>query len=752
MGTVTRLEGRAAVLALVAATAAALAYAYTFTFSRFAPYDDEGYFTVTVQHLLDGHRLYDDVPVPYGPFFFLSRWLIYGTLRVPLVTDAVRLITIGHWLLCAALLAAVTYGLSHRRDGRLWLTTITFAALTLHLNTAAQEPGHPQELAALLIAVACLLATFVSPRQRGLACGLLGAAAGAALFVKINVGVFLAAGTSVTLVLLGPTGGWWRVPRWGSIVVVALPIVLMRPHLGQLWAVEFCAVATLGIALVWIAAYRVEVDLRCTARDLCLFPIGILSATVVSVGFILRHGTSLWGLWNSAVLRPMQVPSQFGWPVRISGYAVLCGAVSAALLLLYETGGERIRARLASRVLPLCKLGAAAFAIEEVLAQRWGSTSQTLLTCGPAVLWLALVPPPGTGWSSREVFGRTLLCLIAAPQVLMAYPVPGSQVLFGTMAIVVIGVLLLSDVLTGLESARSSQWVRVGRVGYVACVATVLAALSHHAKASLSAYAQGRPLDAHGCRLLRLPLQDALLYQWLVDNVEGSSDTFVSPIGLNSLYAWTHRKPAGPVVIDDSWKLIDATEQRAMIWAYQAYPNLVVIDHPGFFGPMPRGSAPFLIYIDRIFRPVARFGPYVLKIRHDRKEFAPSGCAYPGSAEAGGSAALVLRLGLPPRAIAGRVASVTVVDLYRDGLIADTASGDARLQASLHNGAGETLLARGAAAVDMDVLSRQEGLVLTFPNPPAGGLGALPAVCLMDGDRRRLLTLPVVATLGLGAR
>src|SRR5438094_10629395 len=143
MGTVTRLEGRAPVLALVAATAAALAYAYTFTFSRFAPYDDEGYFTVTVQHLLDGHRLYDDVPVPYGPFFFLSRWLIYGTLRVPLVTDAVRLITIGHWLLCAALLAAVTYGLSHRGVGRWWLTARPFAALPLHPTTAAHDPGPP---------------------------------------------------------------------------------------------------------------------------------------------------------------------------------------------------------------------------------------------------------------------------------------------------------------------------------------------------------------------------------------------------------------------------------------------------------------------------------------------------------------------------------------------------------------------------------------------------------------------------------
>src|SRR5436309_14136485 len=99
MGTVTRLEGRAPVLALVAATAAALAYAYTFTLSQFVPYDDEGYFTVTVQHLLDGHRPYDDVPEPYAPSFYLSRWLTYAALRVRLATDAARSITTRHCLL-----------------------------------------------------------------------------------------------------------------------------------------------------------------------------------------------------------------------------------------------------------------------------------------------------------------------------------------------------------------------------------------------------------------------------------------------------------------------------------------------------------------------------------------------------------------------------------------------------------------------------------------------------------------------------
>jgi len=280
----------------------------------------------------------------------------------------------------------------------------------------------------------------------------------------------------------------------------------------------------------------------------------------------------------------------------------------------------------------------------------------------------------------------------------------------------------------------------------------VLAALGLHARGSVSAYAQGRPLDADGCRLLRLPLQDALLYQWLIDNVEASSDTFVSPIGLNSLYAWTHRKPAGPVVIGNSWKAIDAAQQRVMIEAHHAYPNLIVIDHPGLFGPIPREGAPFLMYIDQQFRPVARFGAYLLKIRNDRKEFTPSGCAYPGSDGAERPPAPVLHLGLPPRTITGRVASVRVVDLYRGVLIADTASGDARLQASLHNGAGETLLDGRSAPVDIDVLRREAGLVLTFRSPPAGGLGALPAVCLMDRERRCLLTLPVVLALAPGAR
>ena len=98
----------------------------------------------------------------------------------------------------------------------------------------------------------------------------------------------------------------------------------------------------------------------------------MLCATVVSVGFILLHGSSLRGLWNSAVQLPTQFPSQFGWPVRISGYAVLCGSVAAALLLLYEAGGERTRAQLASQVLPLGKLGAAAFAIGEARSPRRG--------------------------------------------------------------------------------------------------------------------------------------------------------------------------------------------------------------------------------------------------------------------------------------------------------------------------------------------------------------------------------------------
>jgi len=69
---VTRLGrlGLAAALALLAGLGAAVAYLQEF--SVIGPFsDDQGYMMLSVRHLLDGHRLYDDVRVFYGPLYYL---------------------------------------------------------------------------------------------------------------------------------------------------------------------------------------------------------------------------------------------------------------------------------------------------------------------------------------------------------------------------------------------------------------------------------------------------------------------------------------------------------------------------------------------------------------------------------------------------------------------------------------------------------------------------------------------------------
>src|SRR5215468_9417164 len=86
---------------VVGAMVASGVYVLATSFSLLATYDDEGFFMMTVQHLLHGARLYDDVPVLYGPVYYLERWLLHGAIGLPLTHDVVRLISAGHWLAAA---------------------------------------------------------------------------------------------------------------------------------------------------------------------------------------------------------------------------------------------------------------------------------------------------------------------------------------------------------------------------------------------------------------------------------------------------------------------------------------------------------------------------------------------------------------------------------------------------------------------------------------------------------------------------
>src|SRR5262249_59012405 len=88
--------------------------------------DDKGYLMLGVRHLLDGHRLYDDIPVFYGPLYYLVSWLLHGPLGVPLTHDAVRVTSV---VLPIATAAVASWAVFRVAPGRL-LAVYPFLTLT----------------------------------------------------------------------------------------------------------------------------------------------------------------------------------------------------------------------------------------------------------------------------------------------------------------------------------------------------------------------------------------------------------------------------------------------------------------------------------------------------------------------------------------------------------------------------------------------------------------------------------------------
>ena len=146
--------------------------------------DDEGYLMISVRGFLEGHPLYDSVFTQYGPVYYLYEWLLRSLTALPMTHDATRMLCIFHWLLAAAALA-VAGGLICRS---VLAGIFVFMQAVVHLTMIGNEPGHPQELVAVLLAFSLLAATALSPRMRTLK--ILAVMAGALFFIKVNVGAF----------------------------------------------------------------------------------------------------------------------------------------------------------------------------------------------------------------------------------------------------------------------------------------------------------------------------------------------------------------------------------------------------------------------------------------------------------------------------------------------------------------------------------------------------------------------------------
>ncbi len=552
---------------------------------------DEGYLMITVQSFLEGQSLYDTVYTQYGPFYYLYEWIVHALLRVPLTHDATRIVTVIHWVIAAALLGFAGGRLLRSR----WAGLLVFMQAMAHLGAMANEPGHPQELVAVLLALAMVVVTSPGDNpcgsaptgadaagapEAGASWHMLPVVAAALVLIKINVGVLFGA----ALALLLAWNGTIRVRSklvHGMILAgcAVLPFVLMRRHLGAAWCRHYAVVLACAAAAVWLAASRTS---KASDRPDGRFEMAVLWFLVpagVIVAGVMATGTSAAGLLDGLLLTPLKTPSIALLPLKLPSAVMVNAALSLGLSILCVQRPARVRA---DTLVPLLKglvglAGVLAFVGIGELQLGW------LLPWA----WLIIPSPGKAGEHQHPMFAaRVFLSLAAVWQGLQAYPIAGSQVAFATLLFVPVQVVCLWDALAWLRHSPRIQSELASPAGrksagmLTAAGPLVLPGLFMFVWLELPAvwrhFQAWEPLRLPGSHLMRFDPAGARDMRALMSYLSMESDTFITYPGYNSFYFWTGKRP--PTHLNATgWGLLTHDQQEAILDAVRRHPRAKVV-------------------------------------------------------------------------------------------------------------------------------------------------------------------------------
>jgi hypothetical protein len=587
--------------------AASLSYAYFLMFLGFRTYDDEGYIMASVRTFLDGLPLYDATFTQYGPFYYVCMGLFYRVSGLPVGHDVTRLVTLAIWIGTAGLLGAFVF----RVTRSLGLALFTYAHSVIHGTALIGEPGHPQGLLILLLAVLLMCTTgggrlaSVAPLAMGVICGCL-------VMTKINIGVFASASAAIALLSLAPASRPWRAALGVSALgFTLLPFAIMRADLST-WAGPHAIISACAIAAACAAAWRMPIA-DPAARPVARFAFAAAATVLLIAALTIAMRTTPKGLVEGVVLTPLRLSSVFTLPWKLPEHAVWYGIGSVAVALV---------AALAPPGSPALRYAGAVLRIVfAALAVRSTVLGAPVMATIVPLVWVLLLAGDETPASWNHALPRALLALLAAGQLLVAYPVAGAQQACATLLLGPAAAIALADGVALLPPFRLAS-IRVA--SEVAVLAGTLLWFHHRDPTpALRHLYRSRPsLELPHADRIRLDPEQGATYRAVAAAIRADCSTFVTMPGLGSFYFWAEQPPLTGFNATAWMTLLDDRTQQRVVERLAAQPLACVLYHEGltrrWVGSRPIDDRPLVRYIHRAFHPVRTIGDYQLLVRNDR--------------------------------------------------------------------------------------------------------------------------------------
>lgn len=594
---------------------------YCVVFSRPIGQDDEGYLLITVRGFLEGFPLYDSVFTQYGPLYYDYEWVIHSLLGFPITHDVTRFFCVAHWLMAAVLLGWAGGILTRSTAAGVFLGMQAI----IHLRPIANEPGHPQELVAVLLALGMLVAAVAGRKMSGYI--VLAVIAAALACIKVNVGFFF--GLSIFLAMRCLATDRFSRGAWSWILIAGsgvLPFLLMRRHLGAEWCRNYSLMAAATVLLAAGATRAFSIRETISKWSYLSVPVAFGGASAIFLGAVLWHGTSTHGLFEALVTIPFNLPVIGILPVVLSKLVLVNAAVSILLAIAAVTAREDHR-MVGTLVFLKCFYGVAGtlWLVNDIQAQF-----SYLLPW----FWLALVPV-GVETKDNSRSARAFLCLAAAWQGLQAYPIAGTQMTLATFYVPAICTLCLVDGLRAAWEARakmragerwnSSPWMRaIAPIITMGILFVIFMAWSRPLNWR-RAYAALTPLDLPGAARLRMDPETVQSYQAVTRYLKSNCDTFVMYPGFNSYYFWTGMRP--PTQFNcTGWGLLGIDRQEKILAALQKGRQPLIMVHEyrvrDWERETPPQIRPLIEFVHDNCQEFGRIKPYIFFRPKDKK--APS--------------------------------------------------------------------------------------------------------------------------------
>ena len=572
-------------------------------FSNFRGYDDEGILLLANQLFLEGGSFYTDIPWMYGPGYLAIVRLFNDFMAVPLTHSAVRITTLCYWLLLCAVSGLLIYKLSR---SVLW-SVVAFVLVFIFTQSIVNEPGHPQGLIATMTLLIPLAACYSWQGSQKVFWFFIGALTAAIFHIKVNAGVYSLAAVAVVVVLHGPAGRW-RTLLTAAVVIgsAGFPFALMLPLLAQPNALPYAIILAFGLGSTALIIGSEKNPATDSWKPGIALVLGFLLVTVLAFVFAGVNGATPFDIFSSLFTYSGSQIEFYHFFREYTGFQLVLASASFMLALCY---GFSRNENYQKWFVGLGKIYFVSLAIYSLTINDPAHAQALLAYAGPWC-WLLVCRSENTEYA----LGRILLASTAVWSPLLAYPIPGSQIYFGSLAIVLSAVVCAAD----LVSTVSRRWYRVDgpkalvlqRRVPILMVVIVLVILANTLEQAREEYHRLKPLDLPGTELIRIEPRRGQVYREIVKELNGA-DIALTTFRFNSFYFWSSAQMPGSLYHAHSLANSRPEEQVAIKTALMAatHPIVVKREAPGW---AKEQQADILIWIEDNFESYRKIGRYTL--------------------------------------------------------------------------------------------------------------------------------------------